>query len=398
VPDCDIILRMPSRQETARQKIKMLRDMREQCHDGRLSPGSFVPSQRELAERYQLSMPIVARVLGELIDEGVLYTVPRVGTFVGRPRRDDAPIFMLLFSCEPANSQHHAQVRSGFEERISQLGGRSLLLTQSQLARDDEPRQQPLNLPPLDGVFEFDIRGDAAPLLEAHHTLPDARVRFGGCAEDSPFNTVDFDHAGGGRLAVGHLRGFGHKSIAFLGLHARSDDDVFPWSAAREVGWREMMSAELSDAEVARLSFHPRVVGGIAHDKQIAAARQAARPLINAAQARRVSAVVAVNSLAAQGLLMALQESQMPVEHWPALVCFDDFVDSGGYVLSSLRLPWEEIGRVAAELLWERQRNPGGPAQRRLVPMRLISRLSCQPAWSLLPGVAALAGEPSRIG
>jgi DNA-binding LacI/PurR family transcriptional regulator len=376
----------------------MLREMREQCRDGRLAPGAFVPSQRELAERYQLSMPIVARVLSELIEEGVLYTVPRVGTFVGRPRRDDAPIFMLLLSCEPASSQHHAQVRTGFEERISQLGGRSLLITQSQLARNDESRLQPQNLPPLNGVFEFDILGTKAPPFDAHHTPPGARVRFGECAKDSPFDTVDFDHAGGGRLAVGHLRGFGHKHIAFLGLHSGSNDDVFPWSAAREVGWRETMSDELGDAEVARLSFHPRIVGGIAHDEQIAAARQAAQPLINAAQARRVSAIVAVNSLAAQGLLLALQESHLSPEYWPAIVCFDDFVDSGGYVLSSLRLPWEEIGRVAAELLWERQRNPGGPTQRRLVPMRLISRLSCQPAWSLLPGVAALAGEPSRIG
>ena len=47
-------------------------------------------------------------------------------------------------------------------------------------------------------------------------------------------------------------------------------------------------------------------------------------------------------------------------------------------MVSYLRLPWDDVGRAAAQLLWERKTGRlAGQAAQRLVPMQLIPRLTC---------------------
>ena len=59
--------------------------LRERIKDGKIGPR--VPSIMELADQTGLSAATVKRALGLLRDEGLIYTVPGRGTFVGpRPR------------------------------------------------------------------------------------------------------------------------------------------------------------------------------------------------------------------------------------------------------------------------------------------------------------------------
>ncbi len=140
------------------------------------------------------------------------------------------------------------------------------------------------------------------------------------------------------------------------------------------------------------LAFHPAQTPAVAPREVQAKAHEAARALLESGE---VTAVVVVNSIATQALLQALREAGRSPSTWPAIVSFDSEIMSREYsamnVVSALRLPWEQIGREAATVLWERsQGRLSGPAQQRLVPMNLIPRLSCRQEWHRAPGASEI--------
>lgn len=60
-------------------------DLRRRIQTGELSPGDRVPSTRALARRSGVALATAAHALRLLVNEGVLRSVPRVGTLVARP-------------------------------------------------------------------------------------------------------------------------------------------------------------------------------------------------------------------------------------------------------------------------------------------------------------------------
>ncbi len=77
---------MATRQEIAHSKAGLSDELRGH-RDGGLAPGAPLPSVRELAARHGLSKRAVNDELQRLADAGVLYTVPRVGTFIASPKQ-----------------------------------------------------------------------------------------------------------------------------------------------------------------------------------------------------------------------------------------------------------------------------------------------------------------------
>jgi LacI family transcriptional regulator len=124
------------------------------------------------------------------------------------------------------------------------------------------------------------------------------------------------------------------------------------------------------------LAFHPPTFPGREPDLMIAGARATAERIL---ALPGISAVVASNDCAAIGLCRALQEHALPRERWPAIIGFDGRMSAVDYVLTSLRLPWEEVGRTAADYLWERRNGSyRGQPRLRQIPMRLIHRVGVQ--------------------
>lgn len=352
-----------------------------------------MPSERELAQQHGLSRTVVTQTLAELIDEGLLYAIPRLGTFAGPPPGALFEFYLLALRRQPQVGDLLFQLQTGFEERIAQLGGTSLVMLLEKALKHAERGE----LPPLAGVFEPGPRGGlAAQKSDWNDDQGVAMVQMQSLNNYHPrADLVSFDDEDGGRQATQHLLGLGHRRIAFLGMHSPQNPDWCLWSQARQKGWEE--SLRRADAWSARqsagdkLSFHP-VIEPLAKQtvpEQAQIAQKAARPLV----ARRdITAVVAANDAAAMGLLEALRQAEVPPARWPAIVGFDNLPLASGHVLTSLRLPWEELGRTAAYLLWER-RHARLPAaqQHRQVAMRLIPRLTCRADWSRSSAHAALA-------
>lgn len=370
---------MALRKVTAERKVALLNQVRQASQDGTWSAGDILPTVRELAEQHQLSLYVVAQELQKLVDEGVLHTIPRVGTFVGRrPASFAADFYLLLLPNNPTPGGYSRQIQIGFEERIAELGGASMVLSIDRALQMREGG----DLPPLSGVFDFAYRPNATSKWGEMDGV--ARVGFAMLGAEALLedkartDMVHFDDFDGGQQATRHLMRLGHRSIAFLGFHApEQTSGYYAWSAQREQGWRvALQKAGLptqhlflaSQGETYPIYQKPRA------EEEQSVALEAARGLVERGD---LTGVVAANDHAALGLFVALREAAVPIERWPAIVGFDNLRQGEELLLTSLRLPWEEVGRAGAELLHARKSGQlGGPPQDRAVKMKLISRLS----------------------
>ncbi len=332
-----------------------------------------MPPVRELAERFHLSINVARQVLQTLVEEGILHTVPRVGTFAGPALAPASAFYLLLLPEMPQLREYSTQIALGFEERSAQLGAASLVMplpTALRCRQDDQ-------MPTLVGVFDFANLPTDGPHWDPVAGVP--HVVFGHSQQpgDGP-DQVSFDDVNGGRLATQHLIQKGHRRIAYLALHVPGQvSEVFFWSAEREEGWRQAMAAAGLPAE--ELAYHPVTAVEPHPTEQTQRAAVIARALVRRPD---ITAVVAANDVAARGLFRALRAAHIPPDSWPAVVGFDNQPNVHNYVVTSLRLPWDEVGRTAAQLLWERHtgRLAGAPAQRQ-VPLRLFPRLTSRAGW-----------------
>jgi hypothetical protein len=363
---------MATRQEVHFRRMELKRSLRERCRTGVLRPGTLAPSKRQLAEEFGVSATIVGQVMQELIEENLFHTLPRSGTYVGPRRPLVRERYMLICDEEPGPGS--TAVRTGFEDRIATLGGAVVALNKPQV----NACVQSQSLPPTAGIMEWAHRLSAddwaellgkSPALACYATLE---------SEAEERDSVAFDDVDGGRQAAEHLLHLGHRKIAFLGLHQKGTQSGPAWSRLREEGWKQA----LHDAgyDHAGLAFYAaRPTSTTSDPDQVEAVREAARRLLRRAD---IDAVVTANDRAAQALV---EELRADVAHksWPAIVSFDNDPDLQSEAITSLRLPWEEIGKNAAELLWERSHDElASQPQHRLVKMRLIPRLTCQPNWA----------------
>ena len=381
---------MATRAEIAERKAALLQELRELHGSGRLRAGAPVAPVRELGEKFQLSTRIVSQELEVLVAEGVLNKVPNVGTFFGRPRSDAFEFFLLVIPLgRREGDETLAFLQTGFEDRIAQLGGMPLAMPLDKVTEHAAKGE----LPQLAGVFE--------PFPFSRHLSPSEQWSAPGatplvCFEHSwphherPVDEVSFDDENGGRQATQHLLDQGYRRIAFLGMHGETPaaGDLWEWSRQRETGWRSALrDAGMWNAGDESLAFRRLVPELLPADNGalLDAAAVSAAPLIERLTTRRdIEAVVAASDMTAMGLFNALRAAHVPHARWPAIIGFDNLPLASGHILSSLRLPWEEIGRAAAELLWDRwhDRLDEAPQQRR-VAMRLIPRLTCRSEWPL---------------
>jgi len=158
-------------------------------------------------------------------------------------------------------------------------------------------------------------------------------------AGDGAPDLVNFDDEKGGRQAARHFLNLGHRKIAFLGLNSHQEkDELFPWPARRETGWGRMMREAGQETEglVFRPAERALYRNDLEQSSQIAMAYETSRQLV---RTPGVTAVIAANANAAEGLLQALRASSMPHQRWPAIICSDVLTNSPSFAINYLPLP-----------------------------------------------------------
>jgi Transcriptional regulators len=171
-------------------------------------------------------------------------------------------------------------------------------------------------------------------------------------------DTVVSDNANGVIEAVRHLGGHGHSRIAYLG-----DRKSIYTAAQRLEGYRTAM-AELTEA------VDERYVRTGLRDSE--SAYRAAHDVLAAEPAP--TALVCGNNVATTGAVHAMQK--LGVRERVAVIGFDDLelADLLRPALTVIAQDIQQLGRQAAELLFERLRQPDVPIRRTTVPVRLIHR------------------------
>lgn len=350
-----------------------------------------VPSVRELASQFGLSNQVAHQAVQRLVEEGLLYSVPGAGTFIGTPptKTND---FFLLVNYNRNGSTDPLDV--GFAQRIAVLGGASLSLSVEEI----RVRNRVNALPSLAGVWDC-TKGIADDLPWGPQRREVPRVGNFGYIEDPDFmDGVGVDDVDGGQQATSHLLRLGHRRIAFLGVHAegRPAPGHTAWSERREAGWRSVLeNAGLSATD---LAFHPD--DAVAAPEEMVGSWSLTNAAVSAARymAMRpdITAVVAANDDAAIAYIRTLHELGVPVERWPALVGYDNLPNAKGQILSSLHRPLDKVGAAAADILWERWlgkiKDPT-PILRR-IPMVMLPRITSESGWAVkMPDVVSLLLE-----
>ena len=363
---------MASRQQTRERQESVEQALRTLLVGGALKPGAMLPSVSAVAQQHGVSRYIAHRALQSIEAEGLFRAVPKVGSFANSGEVGDAACQVFLIDDESLHP-YATEIQIGFDSRVAARGGVALSLELSQA----NASWRDLN---VDGAFLL-VREERLDEISWRGLFDESvpLVRIGGqWRGDEPLDLLAFDNEDGGYRAANHLIECGFKSIAFLGVHvAPRSSSAKEWSSERENGWaRALREAGLPFHAMA---FHPHQEAG----DDAAGARAIGRGFAGELLGRGdIRGVVAANDALALGLLDALHAADVPRAQWPAVVAFDNSPAARRHNITSLHLPWDEIGREAADLVWSRARNQLPPTrQSRAVPMRLIPRLSCREKW-----------------
>jgi len=84
--------------------------IREEIEEGSLTPGDSIPSERELADSFEVSRPTIRQALKELVNEGLLDRQKGRGTYVAEPKINYGFIQKLI-------TFYDDMVKKGYEPR-----------------------------------------------------------------------------------------------------------------------------------------------------------------------------------------------------------------------------------------------------------------------------------------
>jgi LacI family transcriptional regulator, galactose operon repressor len=153
--------------------------------------------------------------------------------------------------------------------------------------------------------------------------------------------SVGVDDEEGGRLAVAHLIDEGHRSVAFVGGPSRLQQVRDRRAGAHEAAIEHASGCRLLTISTPALD----VSSGVKAAEEIVALPDGERP----------TAVFAANDLIGIGMLQGFVTHGLRVPEDVALIGYDDiqFAAAAAVPLSSIAQPRQELGRRAAQLLFD---------------------------------------------
>jgi DNA-binding LacI/PurR family transcriptional regulator len=218
----------------------------------------------------------------------------------------------------------------------------------------------------VDGVLVMDVQlhDERLPVLRS---LDRPAVLIGMPEDTTGLICVDLDFTAAGAACVGHLADLGHRRVALIG----SPPEVY----ARETGFAERV--EHGFYEAARL----REMGSSAHP--CAPTAEAVEELLDALLHDQpdLTALVVHNEPLVEPAIRALRRAGRTVPDQVSVVaiCPDEVAERAPLTVTSVRIPSEELGHRAVELLMTLLDGGTVPVTT-LLPAELIIRASTAPA------------------
>ncbi|GHJ38487.1 alanine racemase [Streptomyces sp. TS71-3] len=256
----------------------------------------------------------------------------------------------------------------GIEDVLTAAGYTALLANTDNDPAKERTRFDALRGRQVDGFIVGTARREH-PLLEEAHAAGVSVVLVNRTTDRRLHPWVSGDDADGVRLAVEHLTGLGHRTLAHL-----AGPQTMSTSATRERAFREAMHA------AGLPPLRAPVVAADAYTAQ--AGERAAHALFD--RHPGVTAICAGNDLIALGALRAMRRRGMDCPGDVSLVGFNDmrFADEFQPPLTTVRVPHHALGAEAARLLLagleaaDGADSPPVLPKTVLLPVRLIVRAS----------------------
>lgn len=354
---------MPPTRRPPTRHAAIFETLQREIAEGRFADGRLA-GELELARRFRVSRPTVARALDGLRTQGLIERRPGAGTFI----RSIAPVNGGLLGLIGAGINHTEILGPIGAElaRSAQEAGYRLILGDSGATEKDAERL----------VREFRARGVAGVFL-------------------APLETTGRRELANRRL-VEVLRGADITVVLLdrdlLDFPARSELDLVAVDDVRagfQVASHVLRGGRKSLSFVARPGFPSTT------DLRMAGCRQAAAHadagftvhigdpeseafVATVVPATAKQAVVCANDLTATAFIASVQRLGFSVPRQVRVAGFDDVgvAAAAAVPLTSMRLPCRELGMVAVDILLGRIREPRLPPRQILLDARLVVRRS----------------------
>jgi LacI family transcriptional regulator len=264
----------------------------------------------------------------------------------------------------PRASTSHYRIIEGLLEIVQQFGVR-LLVDSVQKTQNSDTYLNLARNKRIDGIILSDLRVDDEALSKlVNDTFP---IVLLGRLHGGKISSVEFDNRSGGRTAVDHLIAQGHTRIGLI-THAPI---TFTGAEERISGYRDSLAAH-------RIAFDEKLVryGDYSAESGFAAAMS----LLGSGAAP--TALFVTSDEVALGVLAALHKRGVSVPDDIAVVGFDDnpLAQYTIPALTTVRLPFEEMGRLAGKMLLDLIFHKAKPGRQVLLETELIVRDSSVPS------------------
>ncbi|NLY52655.1 MAG: substrate-binding domain-containing protein [Firmicutes bacterium] len=341
-------------------------DILEEIRAQRLQPGVRIPSERELSKKYGVSRTVVRKALSELIDEGILISIPGSGTYVMQPAKPNQPhhktiAFLLCTRGIPdytvTTNYFYAQVLRGIELQTRRLGYQCLVSTIDELAFDNDHLRSIIRR--VDGLILGELRCEKLHNYIRQTNIPAVLISP---SLDSPvFDRILIDNFAGSVAATDYLIRRGHRRIAFLGGSTNS------WPA------KERFEGYKAGLERNGMKLDEELIRITGWD--FAKARKATMDLLDNTH---FTAIFAASDLLAMAAMQAIKEANRKIPDDISVVGFDDLETSAQHTpqLTSVHVYKEYMGKLAVTLLLSSLEERKDFGTTTIVPTRLIERKS----------------------
>lgn len=320
-------------------------------------------SVRDVADRAGVSVGTVSNVLNNpaLVAEATRQRVLEAIADLGFVRNESARQLRAgrsrtvgLVVLDVANP-FFTDVARGVEDLASECGAAVILCNSDDDAAKEaryldlleQQRVQGVLITPVRGIDDRlqGLRGRGTPVVLLDRRAP----HLDQCS-------VAVDDELGGRLALEHLVDMGHTRIVFVG-----GPPSIQQVCDRLLGARQAAEELLGDPDA--------VAVAPTESLNVASGRAAGRAVLETSASRRPTAVFCANDLLALGVLQEMTRSGVRVPMDMAIVGYDDieFASAAAVPLSSVRQPRRQLGRAAAELLFEEASGSPDHAHQQLV-------------------------------
>ncbi len=369
-----MITKLSKKERTKILLSQLMTYFRERILDGRLSVGTRLPTDDELADLYQISRDTVRQALALLANEGLIERVQGRGTFVIHPRSNGSPVTQpkqkqiglvlnrtlrthltmnLLVGVEQAAKSHGYNVSFTYAEGEQDQQARDIARLQANhvlgmiiWAMGDTTHDNSIQ----------QLQTDQFPLVLIDRYFPGLAIDY-----------VGSDNIGGGYRATEHLLILGHRRIGFV----FAQEETLQTTSVYE-RWQGYCKA-LQKYEV---PYDETLVVPDVRKLQ-SGAREGLVEFLQ--RPDRPSAIFAVNDYIALDVLQAARAIHLRIPEDLAVVGFDDqeFAAHVHPPLTTIKQQFIDIGLRAGTLLINRIEGIAGPPKHIELPTSLIIRESC---------------------